>query len=244
MTKKNEKRRIEIEDKRMRDGLDGPDELMSELEADAREVLGDMDDALFEFTTAGQAAAGKAAMAEDAAQKYKAAQPEAPAEEQDELVVVKPAASEVELTPEEQIIELRDMVQRKEAELRNFQKRVQQDMSDARRFAMEGLLFELFPALDGMAQAAQTYKDTPDGENPLLDGVRSTVKAVDKALLKHGIEKINTVDVEFDPELHQPLNVETNSDVEAEMVAEVYVEGYRLGDKILKPAMVRVVKPA
>ena len=137
-----------------------------------------------------------------------------------------------------------ELAQRKEAELRNFRKRVEQDLEDARRFAAENLLSDLFPALDGLAQAASTYKDTPDGENPLLDGVRSTVKTLERALLKHGIEKIDAAGVPFDAELHQPLQVETSEDVQEETVVEVYVQGYKLGDVVLKPAMVRVAKPA
>lgn len=136
-----------------------------------------------------------------------------------------------------------ELAQRKEAELRNFRKRVEQDLEDARRFAAENLLSDLFPALDGLAQAASTYKDTPDGENPLLDGVRSTVKTLERALLKHGIEKIDAAGVPFDSELHQPLQVETSADVQEDTVAEVYVQGYKLGDVVLKPAMVRVLQP-
>jgi len=145
---------------------------------------------------------------------------------------------------EAQAAEYLDLAQRKEAELRNYRKRVQQDLADARRFAVEELLYDLFPALDGLAQAAQTYKDTADGENPLLDGVRRTARALESALSRHGIEKIAETGVPFDAEQHQPLTVDEDEETEQELVVEVYVEGYRLGDKVLKPAQVRVVKPA
>jgi molecular chaperone GrpE len=123
-------------------------------------------------------------------------------------------------------------------------KRVSIDIEDARRFAVEGLLESLFPALDGLAQAAAQYKDVPEGENPLLEGVRRTAKVLEAALLKHGIEKIGASGVEFDPEQHQALKVEESDEVATDTVAEVYVEGYRLGHTVLKPAMVRVLKPA
>ncbi len=58
-----------------------------------------------------------------------------------------------------------------------------------------GCSTDLFPALDGLAQAAHTYRDKPDGEDPLLDGVRRTVKALENALGKHGVAKINTAPV-------------------------------------------------
>ena len=143
-----------------------------------------------------------------------------------------------------QAAEYLDRFTRKEAELQNYRKLVQKDLAAARRFAVEGLLSDLFPAFDGLAQAASTFKDKADGEDPLLDGVRRTVKVLEKALAKHGIEKVNEAPVPFDPECHQVLNLEESADVTEETVAEVYVEGYKLGDTILKPAMVRVLKPA
>lgn len=136
-----------------------------------------------------------------------------------------------------------DLAQRKEADLRNYRKRVQQDLEDARRFAVEGLLIDLFPALDGLAQAAHTYREKPDGDDPLLDGVRRTVKSLETALTRHGVEKINAAPVPFNPNWHQVLSIEDSADVAEETVAEVYVEGYRMGDVVLKPAMVRVLKP-
>lgn len=135
-----------------------------------------------------------------------------------------------------------DLAQRKEAELRNYVRRVQQDMEDARRYAIESLLESLFPALDGLAQAASTYKDKAAGEDPLLDGVRGTIRALEAALLKNGIQKISDCPAPYDPELHQALNVEPSDAVTEDTVTEVYVEGYRLGNRILKPAMVKVLK--
>jgi molecular chaperone GrpE len=135
-----------------------------------------------------------------------------------------------------------ELAQRAQAEQRNYMKRVGIDIEDARRFAVDALLESLFPALDGLAQAAAQFKDTPDNQNPLLDGVRRTVKVLEAALLKHGIEKINAADVPFDPEQHQALKVEDSAAVTADTVAEVYVDGYRLGHTVLKPAMVRVLK--
>jgi molecular chaperone GrpE len=135
------------------------------------------------------------------------------------------------------------LAMRKQAELENYRKLVAKDMDNARRFAVERLLTDLFPALDGLAQALATYKDTADGENPLLDGMRRTARALESALSRHGIEKINEAGVPFDGELHQPINVEDSSEVSEDTVAEVYVEGYRLGGTVLKPAMVKVLKP-
>lgn len=145
-------------------------------------------------------------------------------------------------TEAEQVAELKDQLLRKEAEFHNYRKRMQKDMEDARRFAKEKLLADLFPAFDALAQALSSYGDTPDGENPLVDGIRRTAKVMDSAFSRHGIEKINDAGVPFDAERHQALNVEPSADVAEDTVGEVYVEGYRLGGTVLKPAMVKVLK--
>jgi molecular chaperone GrpE len=250
MTKKDgNKRKIIIEDKRGKEdpqsasdrlGKSGQD-LLSQMQADAGEAFSAVDDALAGFGDTARETAGRAAAAEDAGKQGRESEPEpVPEPKQDQP----PTPEEEPAAPEDLAERLLELAQRKEAELQNFRKRAAKDKEDARRFAVEGLLFDLFPALDGLSQAAHTFKDTPPGENPLLDGVRSTIRSLEEALKKHGIEKISEAGVTFDPNLHQPLTVEEAEDAESEVVAEVYTEGFRYGDKILKPAMVKVIKPA
>jgi len=136
-----------------------------------------------------------------------------------------------------------ELAQRKQAELENFRKRAVQDKDDAMRNAVEALLYDLFPALDGLSQAAHAFKDKATGQDPLLDGVRNTIKVLDLAFEKHGIERICEANVPFDSECHQALAVTESADVGVETVSEIYTEGYRLGRRVLKPAMVRVLKP-
>jgi molecular chaperone GrpE len=137
-----------------------------------------------------------------------------------------------------------ELAQRKEAELRNYRSRVKQDMEDARRYAIESLLHDLFPVHDALAQALSSFDNVTRGADPLLDGVRNTAKALEKALLKHGVEKIDEAGVPFDSELHQPVQVEASDQVKEDTVIEVFVAGYKLHGKVLKPAMVKVLQPA
>lgn len=212
------KRRIEIEDKRCRDEDASGNGAAEQAGSTAVDAV--LDEQLRQFTPEGQVDEVRST---------------------DTAAVVDRESAPADL--EQQAGEYLELAQRREAELQNYRKRVEKDMADARRFAVESLLSDLFPSLDGLAQAIETYKDTPDGDNPLLDGVRRTIRSLESALLKHGIEKINEAPVPFDPELHQALNVEESADVDEDTTAEIYVEGYRLGDTVLKPAMVRVVKP-
>jgi molecular chaperone GrpE len=225
--KSNERRRIHIEDKRGREEQQAQAAAADDGNGQSPGEAAALNDALLEFSEPGGSDA-----------QDTGAEGFAPG-----VAGTSQLKKEPEKSPEQLAGEYLELAQRKEAELRNLRKRQEQDMADARRYAVEALLSDLFPALDGLAQAANTYKDTPPGENPLLDGVRSTIKTLERALAKHGIERIEEAGVPFDSNLHQPLQVEENSEVIEEMVGEVYVQGYRLGDVVLKPAMVKVVKP-
>jgi len=134
-----------------------------------------------------------------------------------------------------------DLAKRKEAELRNALRRGEEDRKAAVSNAIEGLIHDLFPALDALTQAVGAFKEA-EGESKLVDGVRGTLKLLQKGLSKHGIEIIGESGVLFDGHLHQALQVE-DGNVNEETVAEVYAEGYRIGDRVLKPALVKVIKP-
>jgi molecular chaperone GrpE len=136
-----------------------------------------------------------------------------------------------------------ELAKRKEAELRNALRRGEEDRKASVTNAIEGLIGDLFPALDALTQAVGAFKDSPEGDNKLVDGVRGTLRLLQKGLGKHGIEVIAETGVPFDGNLHQALQVE-DGDVNEEIVAEVYSDGYKIGDRVLKPALVKVVKPS
>ena len=135
------------------------------------------------------------------------------------------------------------LAQRTQADLINYRKRVESERESYKQFAIEDLIFELVPVLDSLAQAEHLYKDTAPGENPLLDGVRKTRELLQKIFMEHGIETISETKIPFNPSMHQPLHSEPSPDVVVEMVAEVYQQGVRIGDRVIKPAMVRVLTP-
>ncbi len=135
------------------------------------------------------------------------------------------------------------LAQRAQADLINYRKRVESEHETYKQFAIEDLIFELVPVLDSLAQAEHMYKDIAHGENPLLDGVRKTREMLMKVFMEHGIEMISEAKVPFNPSMHQPLHSEASPDVVVEMVAEVYQQGVRIADRVIKPAMVKVLTP-
>jgi len=135
------------------------------------------------------------------------------------------------------------LAQRAQAELINYRKRVESERETYKQFAIEDLIFELVPVLDSLAQAEHMYEDIAPGENPLLDGVRKTREMLMKVFMDHGIEMITETKIPFNPSMHQPLHSEASPDVVVEMVAEVYQQGVRIAERVIKPAMVRVLTP-
>ncbi len=136
-----------------------------------------------------------------------------------------------------------DIAQRTRAELINFRKRLEKEGQDYKRYAIEELVVDLLPCLESLEQAVQIYKDVKEGENPLLDGMHKTKALLYKVLASHGAEPINTPHVPFDPNLHMPLMTEESADVEEPFVSEVYQQGILVGDRVVKPAMVKVLVP-
>ena len=135
------------------------------------------------------------------------------------------------------------LAQRAQADLINYRKRVESERETYKQFAIEDLIFELVPVLDSLAQAEHMFEDVKAGENPLLDGVRKTREMLMKVFMEHGIEIIAETKIPFNPSMHQPLHSEASPDVVVEMVAEVYQQGVRIADRVIKPAMVRVLTP-
>lgn len=135
------------------------------------------------------------------------------------------------------------LAQRAQADLINYRKRVESERESYKQYAIEDLIFELVPVLDSLAQAEHLFEDVAPGENPLLDGVRKTREILMKVFMEHGIEMIADTKIPFNPSMHQPLHSEASPDVVVEMVAEVYQQGVRIADRVIKPAMVRVLTP-
>jgi len=95
----------------------------------------------------------------------------------------------------------------------------------------------LLPALDNLNRAAASG-DAP--REAILEGIRSTATSFEAALTSAGVEPIQSVGEEFDPELHEAVDTEeTGSEMDGKVIAE-YSRGFRMGDRLLRPARVKV----
>jgi molecular chaperone GrpE len=131
------------------------------------------------------------------------------------------------------------LLQRTRADFENYQKRIQRDLAEERRYAYFGLARELLPVLDNLQRtldAAQQQKD----KTSLVEGV-SLLRSQLLDILGHfGIVPIDAAGRVFDPNLHEAVLQKPRADVPPGTVIQVLESGYRLHERILRPAKVVV----
>jgi molecular chaperone GrpE len=131
-------------------------------------------------------------------------------------------------------------LQRLAAEFDNYRKRVARDQESLTLRANERLVKELLPVLDDLERALEAAEAHEEAK--LEDGVRLVHRAFADLLRKEGLEQIGT-DGRFDPHVHEALLTQS-SEAEEGTVVEVIQKGYKLGDRVLRPARVAVAGPS
>ena len=124
------------------------------------------------------------------------------------------------------------------AEMDNFKKRLQREQREQTRYASEKVLADLLPALDNMELALQYGGN--EASKPILIGVEMTYKIMLDALSRHGLEQVGQTGEVFDPLHHEAVGREVFSDMQPGLVGKLMQRGYKLGDRLLRPARVIV----
>ena len=136
--------------------------------------------------------------------------------------------------------ELLDTLQRVQAEFDNYRKRAARDQQSLVARAHERLVNELLPVMDDLERALEAAEAHEGAE--LEEGVALVARSFADALRKEGLEQVST-EGKFDPHVHEAL-LSQPSEAEEGMVIEVLQKGYRLGDRVLRPARVVIAGPA
>jgi len=127
------------------------------------------------------------------------------------------------------------------ADQENARKRHLRDLADARQYAITGFATDLLDAVDNMERAlAGAGEDRKD--DPVVRGVSLVSELLLKALKKHGVEAVEALGRPFDPNFHNAIAEDETSDAAPGTVTAELQRGYRIGDRLLRPAMVRVAK--
>ncbi len=133
-----------------------------------------------------------------------------------------------------------DRLLRKEADLQNVQKRAQEDIEKARKFAIEKFAVEVLEVLDSMEHGLSFAKEGKVDSKSLVEGMQMTHNILTNALDKQGISPINPVNEAFNPAFHEAISVQESKDVPPNTVLAVVQKGYILNNRLLRPARVVV----
>lgn len=136
--------------------------------------------------------------------------------------------------------ELYDRLLRKTAEFDNYRKRVERERREAAQYAAGDLLEALLPIVDDFERALRVDAG-PDGD-AYRAGIELIYRQLQELLARRGVTPIEAVGQAFDPHVHQAITYESSpGHAEGEVIEEVR-RGYKLGDRLLRPAMVKVAK--
>jgi molecular chaperone GrpE len=139
---------------------------------------------------------------------------------------------------QQKINELTDALLRERADAINVRRRAEEDRIKMAGFYKAKVIRDLLPALDNLERALKHVPKDLE-ENDYVKGVQSVAKHFEQNLQSLGVEKIPTVGQKFDPNLHDAIHIE-ESEGSIERVCEELQPGYRLGDEVIRHAVVKV----
>ncbi|MFK8000416.1 MAG: nucleotide exchange factor GrpE [Polyangiales bacterium] len=161
-----------------------------------------------------------------------------------EQVEVAPEVEEKPKGPDAQaqITRLKEQLLRTAADFDNFRKRARRDVEEASRRSKEQAVSELLPLVDNLERAVESAGGATDVE-AVTSGIKMVLRSFSDIAGRLGLERVDAVGQVFDPNLHDAVQqVETDEHPPGTIVTEI-TPGYRLGDKLLRAALVVVSRP-
>ncbi|MCC5013635.1 MULTISPECIES: nucleotide exchange factor GrpE [unclassified Legionella] len=126
------------------------------------------------------------------------------------------------------------------AEVDNIRRRAERDVAHAHRYSLEKIINALLPVADSLEQALQLCEK--EGQEGMKEGLELTMKLFIDALEKHGVTQINPEGAPFDPQEHEAMSIQEVPGVAANTVLTVFQKGFKLNDRLIRPARVIVAK--
>ena len=150
-----------------------------------------------------------------------------------------PSSREAELERERD--NYKDLLLRRSAEFENFRKRTERERVAQSESAAADLVKELLPLIDDLERALQAEAGS-EGVEAYRRGVELIHRQLSELLRKRGVTPIEALGADFDPHYHQAVSYEPASGRREGEIIEEYGRGYLLGDRLLRPSMVKVAK--
>jgi molecular chaperone GrpE len=135
-----------------------------------------------------------------------------------------------------------DRAVRAVAEMENVRRRSAQDVEKAHKFALEKFAGEILDTVDNLERAMDIAKQADDINQSFFEGIELTHKNLLSTLNKFGVDAVGAVGDAFNPELHQAMAMQPSEEHENNTILAVMQKGYTLSGRLLRPAMVMVVK--
>jgi molecular chaperone GrpE len=139
---------------------------------------------------------------------------------------------------ESKVSEYKDSWLRAQADFQNYKKRLERD-NEMMYVSMKGdIIKKVLPALDDLERALQNRR----AEDPWADGIELIARKLQNMLESEGVKKIEALGVEFDPNFHEAISHEPANGAKSGHVIGVVQNGYMLGERVIRPALVRVAQ--
>ena len=140
----------------------------------------------------------------------------------------------------QRIAELESEQLRERAEGENQRKRWLREFEQARKFGVDRLLNDLLPVIDSLEQGIKAADASGAGIDSLKQGSEMTLRMLQKAADSHGLTAVDPLGLPFNPDQHQAIGMQPSTNVPADHVMVVLQKGYRLHDRLVRPALVMV----
>ncbi|MBE9562829.1 MAG: nucleotide exchange factor GrpE [Proteobacteria bacterium] len=135
-----------------------------------------------------------------------------------------------------------DTILRKQAEYDNLQKRMIRDLDNSRKYALEKFAIEILAIKDSMELGLEATTKPETSLEIIHEGMNLTLKMLNDGLTKFNIAEINPINQKFDPQWHEAMTIQPSAEVDDGTVLQVHQKGYKLQDRLLRPARVIVSK--
>lgn len=193
----------------------------------------------FDFTPASPVAA-----AAETVEKPKTAAPKAPnaGKLEKEIATLKEHIAALEADRDE----LKKSTQRRAKDFDNYKSRTERERAETFQNQVGNLAMQMLPALDNLNRAVDFAfampEDTRSEVQPFVDGIVLVNQQVNEVLAEMGVQPIATVGETFDPHFHEAVATEESDDYDPNTISAELLRGYRIGDRVVRHSMVRVVK--
>jgi molecular chaperone GrpE len=142
------------------------------------------------------------------------------------------------------LAEAQDALARRQADFENYRKRVERERGDTHNRIVADVARKLLPVMDNLGRALEAERTAETQESKefrhFLHGIELISKQLNEVLDSFGIKPIAAVGERFDPHVHEAVVTEPSDKYEPDTVTEELTRGYRIGDRLLRPAMVKV----